>query len=108
MGQLGHLSQGHYLLEADHGEVGLVDLEEGGRVFANGRFIVAQVGLVGRPHLPEDSPGTSHHLGDAKGPPDLHQLPPGDDHLPAKGQGIEGQQDCGGVVVDHHRLFGPG
>ena len=75
---------------------------------ADGVFVIPQMGLVGGPHLPKDGPAARHDFRDAKGSADFDQLAPGNHHLPAPGQGIEGQQNGGGVVVDHQGRLRPG
>ncbi len=65
-----------------------------------------QMGPVGGPHLAEDRSAFGHHVGYPKGPPDLHELPPGYDDLFTLSQGVEYQKDSTGVVVDHHGGFG--
>ena len=96
------------MAESDHGEIGLMDLEQPGRLLADGSLVIPEMGFVGRPDLPENRPGSGHHLGDAERAADLDQLAPADDHFLALGQSVQGDQDGGGVVVDHQSRLGPG
>jgi hypothetical protein len=52
--------------------------------------------------------GARHHVRDAEGPADLHQLAARDQHLLAPRQRVEHQQHRGGIVVDDGRRLGAG
>ncbi|MNL20126.1 hypothetical protein D3C87_1413600 [compost metagenome] len=53
-------------------------------------------------------PGAGHDVGNAKGAADFDQLASGDDPFLACAKAVEGQQYCGGIVVDHGHGFGTG
>ena len=53
-------------------------------------------------------PALAQDVGDAEAVADLDQLAAGDEHLAAARRGGEGEQHCGGVVVDGERVLGAG
>ncbi len=57
------------------------------------------MGSVGGPYLPQDGSTPLHDIGNAEGPSNLDQLPPGDDDLLSLGKCVEHQQDCSGIIV---------
>jgi hypothetical protein len=85
-----------------------MDLEQHGGLQGDGLLVVPQVSLVGRAHLPQNGAALRHDLRQAKGAADLDQLAPGDDDLLAPGQGPQGQEYRGGVVVKHQGGLAPG
>ncbi len=66
------------------------------------------MGAVRRPDLAERDPRPFHDRRHTEGATDLHQLAPGHDRGPAQSEGVEGEQDRRGVVVDDVRGLGPG
>ena len=70
--------------------------------------IVLLVGAVGGADFDELGAGAAHDLGHAEGAADLDQFAARHDRLAALGQGVEHQQDRGGVVVDHGGVLGAG
>ncbi len=88
--------------------IAFVDLEKKGRVRADDFLIIPQVGFVGGAHLDHYCTASFHHFRDAERAPNLHKLAPGDHDLTAPGQGIQGNEDSGRVVVHHGARFGAG
>jgi hypothetical protein len=85
-----------------------VNLHQRPGVLPDGPLIVAQVGLVGGAHLPQQRAAALHDIRHPEGSADLHQLAPGRGHLAACGHGREDQQHRRRVVVDHHGALRPG
>jgi hypothetical protein len=52
-----------------------MNLQEQGGLRTDGVLIIAETGLVGRPHLFEKGTAPFHHIGDAKGPADFDSSP---------------------------------
>ena len=84
-----------------------MDLEQQGRIWGNGVFIISRMGTVGGADFPEDTAALGHDIGNPEGTADLHQFTPGNHHLFAPGQGFQADQHGTGIVVDHHGTFGP-
>ncbi len=87
--------------EAHYGKVALMHLHEKGSIFPYGPFIICKVRAVGSPHLPEYCTASGHHVRNPEGAAYFYQLSPGDNHLPALGQGFKGDEYCCGIVVHH-------
>ena len=85
-----------------------MDLEQQRRLIGDGPGVVAQVGPVRGSHFPQDGPALDHDVGEPEGSPDLDELAPRDDDLPAGGKGLQAQQDGGSVVVDDEGVLGAG
>ena len=95
-------------MEAHDAVVGGVHAHEGAGSLIDGGGVVAQVAAVGGAHLAQAGTAFFHHFRDAEAAADLHQLPARDDDLAALAEGVQHQQDGGGVVVDHHAGLGAG
>jgi hypothetical protein len=100
------LGDGRRLDEADHPVVGRVHLEDEGGVGPDGARVVRAAGPVGGSHLDQPAPGLGHDLGHPEAAADLDQLAARDDDLAAPGQGRQGEQHRGRVVVDDEAGFG--
>ena len=85
-----------------------MDLEEERRFGTDRRFVVREMGPVGRPDFGETDAGALHDRGNTERTPDLDELTPGHDHLPPEGEGVEREKDRRRAVVDDVRGLGPG
>lgn len=94
--------------KADQLVVAGMNLEQGGGVGGDGRFVIAPIGLVRGAHLDEADAAGRHDLGKAKRAADFHQLPPRNDDFFAGRTAVEKQKNGGGIVVHHHRRFSSG
>jgi hypothetical protein len=74
----------------------------------DGPLVVSQAGPVGGADLTEADAALLHDLGDAELTADLHQLAPGNDGFAAFRQGVQNQENGGGIVVHHQSLFRSG
>ena len=101
MGQAGQLGLWHRLGEALDGVVAGMNLHQQGGARADGGGEVPPMGAVGGADFDEPGAGAAHDVGDAEGAADLDEFAPGDDDLFLARQGIEQQEDAGGIVVDH-------
>ena len=108
VGQRGQLVEGRAGGEPLDPVVGRVHGQHQPRVRAEPGGVVAQVGAVGGADLAQHHPGRLHDLGEPELAPDLDQLPPGDQHLPAPGEPAEGEEQRPGGVVHGQRGLGPG
>ena len=108
MGQAGQFRLRHGLSEALDGVVAGMDLHQQGGARANGGGEVPPMGAVGGADLDEPGAGAPHDVGDTEGAADLDELAPGDDDLLLARQGVEQQEDAGGIVVDHRGGLGTG
>ncbi len=81
-------------------------LHDQGGLRADRGGVVVEVRPVRRADLAQPASRAGHDVGHAERAADLDQLAAGDRHLLAERQGIEGQQDGGGVVVDGGRGLG--
>ena len=106
--QADEVVQRHLGGEAHDPVIAGMHAEDGGRPLSDGSLVVAEVGLVGRAHFHQRSPGGGHDLGKAKRSADFHQLAPRDDHFFAGGQSVQGDDRGGGVVVDDRGGFRAG
>jgi len=66
------------------------------------------VGTVGGADFDQFGAGAAHDFGHTEGAADLDQLAARDDHLAPLGQGVEDEQNRGGVVIDHGGVLGAG
>jgi hypothetical protein len=80
-----------------------VHLEKKPRRGSDRLLVIGDPGAIRGPDLPEDGLALAHHVGDPEAAADLDQLAAGDDHLLSLGEGVQRQEDRGGVVVDHGR-----
>ena len=94
--------------EADDGVVAGVDLQQHAGVFADGVFVVACLGLVGRADLDQLAAGLAHYVGHAVAAADLDHVGAAAGHLFALRQGVQDDHGGGGVVVHHGGGFGAG
>ena len=69
-------------------------------------LVVAQARLVRGPDLAQHRARAFQDLRDTEAPPDLHQLPPRDDRLLPEGEGVQGEEHRGRVVVHDQRRLG--
>lgn len=60
------------------------------------------------PDLPQDGPRTADDVRDPEGAPDLDQFAARHQDLPAEGEGVQDEDDGGGIVVDDRGCLGPG
>ena len=98
----------HRLDEARDAVVRGEDLEQERGFGRDRRLVVGQAGAVGGADLDQLDAGRLQDLRDAEGAADLDQLA-ARDHRPAPGgQCGQGEQQRGGVVVDHQRGLGAG
>ena len=107
-GQGCQIGQGHGGMEAHDAVVGGVYAHEGAGILVDSRSVVVQVTAVGGAHFAQAGTAFFHHFRDAEAAADLHQFPARDDDLAALAEGIQHQQDGGGVIVDHHGGLGAG
>jgi len=84
-----------------HPEIRRVDLQKGCRVFRHRVPVIPQVGPVRGSHLHEAGARKSHYVGNAEGPSDFHEFPPGDDHFFSGAQSGQHEQNRAGVIVHH-------
>ena len=60
---------------------------------------------IGRADLDERGAARGHDVGDAEAAPDLDEFAATDDRLAAGGEGLQGEHECGGAVVDHQCIL---
>ena len=108
VGKICQLLCAYCLVEADDAEVGGVDAHNGGCFFANGSRIVLQMGPVGCAYLAKVHTSSTHDVGNAEGAAYFHELPAGDDSLPALAEGVHDKEHCRSVVVDNKGVLGTG
>ena len=70
--------------------------------------VVARVGAVGGANFDQLGTGARHHVGNAKGTANLHQLAARDDDFAPRSQRAQRQQHGSCVVVDHGGGFSAG
>ena len=99
---------GHRGGEALDGVVAGVDLHQQRRARPDRLLEVAQMGAVGCSDLAQFGAGAAHDVGHPEGAADLDQLTARDQHLLARRQGVEQQEDRCRVVVDQGRGLGAG
>ncbi len=97
----GQLADGGALGEPLDLVVRRVDLEDHRRVGRDRLLVVGHGRAVGGADLGEPRAGGGEQVGETEPVADLDQLAPADDDLPARGQRGGGQDEGGGVVVDH-------
>ena len=101
----GDLLEPRPLLEADHAEVRLVDAQHDGGLGPDRALVVGGARPVRRADLDEPRTGACEDVRDPEAVADLDQLAARDDDVPALRQRGQGEEDCGGVVVDDERRF---
>ena len=101
----GDLLEPRPLLEADDSEVRLVDAQDDGGLRSDRALEVGGARPVRRADLHEPRTGAREHVRNAETVADLDQLAARDDDVPALRQRGEGEEHCGGVVVDNERGF---
>ena len=63
---------------------------------------------IGGPHLNQPRSALAHDVGNTKATADFHQLAARDHRVASVTYGVEGEYECGGAVVHHHRVVGAG
>ena len=104
----GELLDPRFFGETDDAVVAVMDAEDGPGRLADGRLVVAEVGLVGRPDLAEDGAARGHDVGHAERTADLDELAARNDDLLAAGERVQDEDGRGGVVVGHGGRLGAG
>jgi hypothetical protein len=94
------MGEGDGFGEADDAEVAGVDTEDGGGVWADGALVVAEAGLVGGADFFETGAGGLEDFGEAEAAADLDELASRDEDFATLGEGSEGEDGGGGVVVN--------
>ena len=75
------------------------------RALVDGGGVVADARAIGGAHFAQDGAAFGANVRDAERVADFDQLAARDDDLIALRQGVEGQEDGGGIVIDHQRPF---
>ncbi len=104
--QLDQLRQTGLRREPDEAEIGVMGAQNDAGSLAQGPFVVAQMGAVGRADLNQLCARLVEHFWYPETASDLDQLGARDDRLPAVGKGGQGKQDGRRVVVDDEGRFG--
>ncbi len=103
-----HLLEGNFGGEADDFVVAGVHFEQQRGAVADRVLVIRRMGAVGGADFSQYRAAFGHDFGYAKGAADFDQLAARDDDFLAFGEGVQAQQDCGGIVVDHGSRFGAG
>ena len=82
-----------------------VDFHDEAGLRPDGFLIIFQVGAIGGANLHQFATGALHDLGHAEFAADLDQFAARQNHLATQAQGIQGEQHCRRVVVDHRGFF---
>jgi len=98
--QRGQLQLRYGVGEALDRVVAGMDLHQHRRPWCQRFAEVLQMGTVGGADLDQLRPGALHDVGDTEGPADLDQLTPRDNDPLLARQGVEQEEDRGGIVVD--------
>ena len=80
-------------------KIGSMHAQQQPRALGNRFFVVGDAGAIGRAHFAQSCARLRHDIRDAERTADLDQFAARDDHFAAFGQGVERQQNCGGIVV---------
>lgn len=94
--------------EAGDAEVGEVDAEEEAGVFVDGALVVGDASAVGGAHFAEDGAALIHDVGNAEAVADFDEFAARDDDFEIFGERVEGEEDCGSIVIDDDGGFGGG
>ncbi len=86
--------------KAGDGEVGPMNAEQQARALGDGALVVGQARAVGGADFAQRGLRFRHHVGNAEGASDLDEFAARDDDFATLGEGVKGEQDSGGVVVD--------
>src|SRR4030095_11292240 len=78
------------------------------RALVDSLLVVSDSSAIGCADFAQDRAALLHHIGYSKAAADLNQLTARDDYLSALCQGVQHQQDSGGVVIRDHSGFGSG
>ena len=101
----GDLVESGPLGEAGDAEIRRVDAEEEARAFVEGAFVIADARAIRGAHFAQDGAAFGHDVGDAEAVADFDQLAAGDDDLGIFREGVQDEENGGGVVVDDNRGF---
>ena len=100
--------QRHVAGKSDDAVIAGVHLEQQTRVRANRSFVVGRMRAVGGAHLTEDGAALGQDVRNAKGAANFDQLAARHHDFFAAGQTVDGDEYCGGVVVDDGRRLRAG
>ena len=101
------LTRGHLAGEALDVVVARMHLQQQGGRGRDG-LEIARMGAVGGAHLGQLAAGPLHDFRQSEAAADLDQFASGNGHFAPERQGVEHQEDRGGVVVDHGCGLGAG
>jgi hypothetical protein len=94
--------------EAGDAKVGGVDAEEEFGARREGALVIGDAGAISGPYFADDRAAGGHDVRDAEAVANFDELAAGDDDFGVFGEGVEDQEDGGGVVVDDDGGFGAG
>src|SRR5208282_5267759 len=87
-------------------EVGTMHAEQEAGAVVDCIFVIGGARTGGGGNFAQGCTRLRHHVGDAEGAADFDQLSARDQDFAALGQRVQGEQNGGGVVVDHDRRYG--
>ncbi len=101
--ECGDLVEGGPLGEAGDAEIRRVDAEEEARAFVEGAFVIADARAIRGAYFAQDGAAFGHDVWNAEAVANFDELAARDDDLGIFREGIQDEEDGGGVVVDDNR-----